>query len=171
MHFFATNHTRTRSAAFSPIGQNTAERPRSFAVCPSAKTPQNRQLYAICIRQKYYVFSLSQTAHSCADVTNNYQASMKTEEKKIAKQTDPEILEKLRNYKKTETCFCLECGYDGLMGFEKNIFPWYLSWWFIIILIISGIGIIPACLLGLWRAFSEKSQVVCPNCDSTLRTQ
>lgn len=92
-------------------------------------------------------------------------------EKKIPKQTNPEILKKLRNYKKTEDCFCLECGYDGLMGVQKTIVPWYLSWWVLIPVLLTGIGIIPGIILGIWRFIAEKQQLVCPNCNSTLKTQ
>ena len=103
--------------------------------------------------------------------TQKWKQKKRKKKKKIPEQTNPEILKKLRNYKKTENCFCLECGYDGLMGIEKQIIPWYLTWWVIIPIILTGIGIIPAIFLGIWRAYSEKKQVVCPNCDSTLITQ
>jgi len=57
------------------------------------------------------------------------------------------------------------------MGIEGKHIPWYLTWWVLIPLILTGIGIIPAIALGLWRAYSEKYSLKCPNCDADLISQ
>jgi hypothetical protein len=84
--------------------------------------------------------------------------------------TDPKILSELRKYKKTAKVLCIQCGYDGLMGFKNSKVPWYLSYWVLIPICFTGIGIIPAILLGIWREFSKREHYVCPNCDSILET-
>ena len=82
--------------------------------------------------------------------------------------TDPRILSELSKYKKTAQISCLQCDYKGLMGFKKKRVPWYLSLWILIPLCLTGIGIIPAILLGMWRFFATTELYVCPNCLSVL---
>ncbi len=77
-------------------------------------------------------------------------------------------MEKLREYDEHSTVLCLECGYNGLMGVEGKHVPWYLTWWVLIPILLTGVGTIPAIALGLWRGFSVKETVRCPNCDSQL---
>lgn len=82
--------------------------------------------------------------------------------------TEPRILSELNNYKKKALLDCLQCKYKGLMGFKKKIIPWYLTLWVLIPLCFTGIGTIPAILLGMWRFFATKEQYVCPNCLSII---
>ncbi len=84
--------------------------------------------------------------------------------------TDPRILNELRKYKKTAKVRCVQCKYNGLMGFKKRKIPWYLSWWVLIPICFTGIGIIPAILLGIWRTLATKERYVCPNCLSMMET-
>ena len=93
------------------------------------------------------------------------------EPKNISKQDDPEILKKLKGYNNHRAIFCMECGYNGLMGIEKRHIPWYLTMWVLIPIVLTGVGIIPAVILGALRASSTKHTVRCPNCDLQLLTK
>ncbi len=90
------------------------------------------------------------------------------EVKAIPLETDPEILAKLREYDERSSVLCLECGYNGLMGIEGKHVPWYLTWWVLIPILLTGVGFVPALALGIWRGVSVKKTVRCPNCDSQL---
>lgn len=78
---------------------------------------------------------------------------------------------KLRNYKEiVQSVTCGECGYVGRMGVVKRHVPWYLTWWVLIPLCCTGIGFIPATVLGAIRGLSEKYEVDCPHCSVRLVT-
>lgn len=87
----------------------------------------------------------------------------------IPEETDPKILKKLREYDKLDSTLCLICGYNGLMGVEETLVPWYVTWWVLIPIFLTGIGIIPALLLGFFRASVTENIVRCPNCDNHLK--
>ena len=74
----------------------------------------------------------------------------------------------LRKYDNLTEFSCLECGYSGLMGVVGKHVPWYLTWWVLVPLFMTGIGIIPAIGLGVWRSSSTKLEVVCPSCKNNL---
>jgi len=80
------------------------------------------------------------------------------------------IRQSLAQYKRHKLVLCLGCGYNGMMGVVEGSdkVPWYLSWPFLIFLILTGIGFIPALVLGALRGMSTKVQVVCPNCNHVL---
>lgn len=79
-----------------------------------------------------------------------------------------EIRQELKNYDEFIFLLCLECGYEGQMGVIKKEIPWYLTWWVLLPILLTGIGTIPAILLGVWRGFSTRHRVVCPSCKNTL---
>ena len=54
------------------------------------------------------------------------------------------------------------------MGVVKKKAPWYFSWWVLIRLCCTGIGFIPAVILGIMRQASMKHTTVCPACGKTL---
>ena len=84
---------------------------------------------------------------------------------------DFKIRNNLKQYNKLASSVeCLECGYVGLMGVLKTKFPWYLTWWVLIPVLLTGIGIIPAIFLVIWRSASRRYTVVCPSCLNTLST-
>ena len=56
------------------------------------------------------------------------------------------------------------------MGVEGKRVPWYLTWWVLIPICLTGIGIVPAFLLGFLRYSLTKERVRCPNCGSQLET-
>ena len=91
--------------------------------------------------------------------------------KSIPDTKDPKILNKLRGYDEHSSILCLECGYEGLMGVEGKRVPWYLTWWVLIPICLTGIGIVPAFLLGFLRYSLTKERVRCPNCGSQLGTK
>lgn len=86
------------------------------------------------------------------------------------RQDDPELVEKLRAFEKHHQAFCLQCGYDGLMGIEKRCLPWYLTWWVIIPMLVSSVGIVPGIALWLNRSGALRFHVKCPNCEASLKT-
>lgn len=83
---------------------------------------------------------------------------------------DSDILIELRKYQKHIELKCLECGYKGLMGIESQKFPWYFSNFFLVVLVLTGIGIVGAIALGWARSQSAKYIVKCPSCKKLLQT-
>lgn len=81
---------------------------------------------------------------------------------------DPAILRNLALYGKHRSLLCLFCGYKGMMGMVKVTVPWYLSWWVIVPLVLTGIGLVPAVLLGVIRGNAGRALVDCPNCGRRL---
>jgi len=82
-----------------------------------------------------------------------------------------QIRQVLKQYNELIELNCLECGYVGQMGVIKAKIPWYLTWWVLIPVLLTGIGFIPAFFLGLWRLVSTKHTVECPSCRKTLITK
>jgi len=80
------------------------------------------------------------------------------------------VRDSLKQYQQHKIVLCLECGYHGLMGIVKGStrVPWYLSNTVMVLLVLTGIGLIPAVIIGLWRASETKVLVVCPNCNQQL---
>ena len=78
------------------------------------------------------------------------------------------IRDELKQHDKFITTLCLECGYNGLMGVVKEKIPWYLSWWVLVPLLLTGSGILPVIGLMIWRLESTKTFVVSPSCKKTL---
>ena len=83
---------------------------------------------------------------------------------------DPQIIDQLRAYERHQQAFCLQCGYDGLMGVEKRWLPWYMTWWVIFPMLISSVGLVPGIALWLNRSSALKFNVKCPNCNTQLQT-
>lgn len=63
---------------------------------------------------------------------------------------------------------CLECGYRGLMGITRKEVPWFASWPVIILLCLTGVGIIGAFILGMFRTVKTKVYCFCPNCQQEI---
>ncbi len=78
------------------------------------------------------------------------------------------IRAELRRYDKHISLICLECGYNGLMGVVKTTVPWYFSYWVLVPLFLTGIGLLPALILGILAGLSQKCTTVCPACKRTL---
>lgn len=76
----------------------------------------------------------------------------------------------LRELKKHEEHYdkatCLDCGYEGIAGVVGKKIPWYVTWWVIVPVCFTGIGIIGGLILGLIRASQIKGICECPNCRS-----
>jgi hypothetical protein len=79
-----------------------------------------------------------------------------------------EIRQELKKYDEILTLSCLECGYEGQMGVIGTEIPWYLTWWVLIPLFLTGVGVIPAVGLGIWRSVETRHKVVCPSCKNVL---
>ena len=62
----------------------------------------------------------------------------------VSKYERSKILKKLRGYDEHSSILCLECGYEGLMRVEGKCVPWYLTWWVLIPIFLTGIDIVPA---------------------------
>jgi hypothetical protein len=75
-------------------------------------------------------------------------------------------LKKFSNHRDDVTC--LECGYRGLMGITRKVVPWYASWFVIIPLCMTGVGIIGAFILGMFRTTRTKVFCFCPNCQQEI---
>lgn len=105
-----------------------------------------------------------------ARLRDGSQASEPAAGSTVPNQEAPEIIEQLRHFERHEQAFCLNCGYDGLMGVEKRWLPWYMTWWVIFPLLISSVGIVPAIALWWNRASSLRFHVRCPNCNAGLET-
>jgi len=77
----------------------------------------------------------------------------------------------LAQYAEHKTATCLACGYYGPMGVVKGTAraSWWLSWPVLIILCLSGVGLVVLIILALLRELSKEHSVVCPNCGRTLR--
>ena len=86
------------------------------------------------------------------------------EEKNIYVNNIEAIRQKLRQYKEHETSFCFNCGYEGAMGIIQKKYPFYISIPFLLFLFLSGIGILLAVFLIMFRDDHEKYIVKCPNC-------
>lgn len=82
-----------------------------------------------------------------------------------------QIRQVLKEYDKFTDLTCLECGYKGHMGIKKEKSPWYLSWWILVPVLLTGIGTVPAVLLGLFKAFKTQYIVECPSCRNILITK
>ena len=89
--------------------------------------------------------------------------------------TPDQIRAELRRYDTLTTMTCLECGYSGSMGVVgviKGKAPWFLSWWVLIPLLLTGVGTIPALLAFGGRAMSiistQRTKALCPVCKKTL---
>lgn len=79
-----------------------------------------------------------------------------------------EIREELKKYQELIQLLCLECGYEGQMGVLKKVTPWYLTWWVLVPVFLTGIGTIPAILMGIWSSMATRHRVVCPSCKVEL---
>jgi DNA-directed RNA polymerase subunit RPC12/RpoP len=90
----------------------------------------------------------------------------------MAENLSLEIREHLKSYKQhtAREVTCLECGYKGIMGIvpKSAKVPWYFTWYVLIPLCLTGIGIVPAIILGFFRAMSKKHLVACPECKRHL---
>lgn len=64
------------------------------------------------------------------------------------------------------------CGYRGDMGLmeTRTEVPWYFSWPVLIGLILTGIGFIPALILGMLRGANKKRvrDLFCPHCETAF---
>lgn len=91
----------------------------------------------------------------------------------------PEILEELRKYKSHISTTCLECGYVGLMGFKGTTCPWFVSWWFIAVVVIAASYFIPfafspiivGVILAVIKFSFTRKHIVCPSCNKELQTR
>jgi hypothetical protein len=81
---------------------------------------------------------------------------------------DPRILAKLNTAKHTGSTHCLLCGYDGLMPVVGTWRPWYLRWYVIVLLFLTGVGIVLFIAIVILMATETKYFYICPNCEHRL---
>jgi predicted RNA-binding Zn-ribbon protein involved in translation (DUF1610 family) len=84
---------------------------------------------------------------------------------------DPRILRKLNESKSVAQCHCLECGYSGLMPMDGEKRPWWGSWWILIPICLTGIGIVAVAIYALLVASSSTQFYICPNCGRRLASK
>lgn len=96
------------------------------------------------------------------------ESGVNTQTVHLAPGNSDEIRANLRPYSKHISRMCLDCGYEGLMGVTDTRVPWYLTFWIIVPVICTGIGIIPAICLFVWRDFATVQEVRCPACSAYL---
>ncbi len=84
---------------------------------------------------------------------------------------DPRILRKLNDAKRVAQCQCLECGYSGLMTLIGSKRPWYGRWYFLILICLTGVGILVLIAIGVIIASNTKLIYICPNCDRRLTSR
>ena len=89
--------------------------------------------------------------------------------------TPDQIRAELRRYDTLTTMKYLECGYSGTIGVVGVIpgrVPWSCSWWFLVPVLLTGIGLIPALIILIGRDLTvtstERTKAVCPVCKKTL---
>jgi hypothetical protein len=76
---------------------------------------------------------------------------------------DGRILEQLRG-QPTAPRKCLYCGYDGPMPVLSEHAPWYGHMWVILLLVLTGVGVILALMLYALGLLGVQREVRCPNC-------
>jgi hypothetical protein len=93
-----------------------------------------------------------------------------TQKESLIPNIDPSRDQVLRELRKHEEHYqnatCLDCRYEGIAGVVGRNVPWYVTWWVIIPLCFTGIGIIGGLILGLFRASQIKPICECPQCAS-----
>ncbi len=75
----------------------------------------------------------------------------------------PAILAQLQNCEIVDHK-CLNCGYDGPMCLERVERPWWGSWWILVPICATGIGLIAVALIAINVNLSTKDHLRCPNC-------
>lgn len=63
---------------------------------------------------------------------------------------------------------CLECGYNGPMAITYARGPWYGSLWFLIPLLLTGVGILFVIAIALLGFTRTKYTGICPACSCIL---
>lgn len=78
------------------------------------------------------------------------------------------IRQELGKFTNFRNVSCMMCGYTGLMGVRRTVDPWYTSTPVIIILCLTGIGIIAAVVIGVTAGLQRRYEVECPLCHQIL---
>ena len=103
-------------------------------------------------------------------VPDTQQIINEIQERDSATRVDSSKDQILRELKKHEDHYpnatCLDCGYEGIAGVVGAIVPWYVTWWVIIPLCFTAIGLLGGFILGLARASQTKMICECPQCGS-----
>lgn len=84
-------------------------------------------------------------------------------------QTPQHALEIMRRYSRWErNVTCIECGYRGPMGVTRTKVRWFVSWPILILLCATGVGVVFAYILWLWRFRYTDVFIFCPGCEKEL---
>lgn len=85
---------------------------------------------------------------------------------------DTELREKLQQYPSVSPQEqCSACDYSGPMGVIRTQVPWYLSWWLLIPLACTGVGLVWVAIAIALRFWKQKLIVQCPMCGVSLEAQ
>lgn len=85
---------------------------------------------------------------------------------------DTELREKLQQYPTVSPQEqCIACDYSGPMGVIRTYVPWYLSWWLLIPLACTGVGLVWVAVAISLRFWKQKLVVECPMCGIYLEAQ
>lgn len=85
---------------------------------------------------------------------------------------DTELREKLQQYPSVSPQEqCINCDYSGPMGVIRTQVPWYLSWWLLIPLACTGVGLIWVAIAVSLRFWKQTLIVQCPMCGVSLEAQ
>lgn len=85
---------------------------------------------------------------------------------------DTELREKLQQYPSVSPQEqCINCDYSGPMGVIRTQVPWYLSWWLLIPLACTGVGLVWVAIAVSLRFWKQTLIVQCPMCGVSLEAQ
>lgn len=85
---------------------------------------------------------------------------------------DAELREKLQQYPSVSPQEqCVACDYSGPMGVIRTHVPWYLSWWLLIPLACTGVGLFWVAIAVALRFWKQRLIVECPLCGVSFESQ
>ena len=85
---------------------------------------------------------------------------------------DTELRGKLQQYPSVSPQEqCVACDYSGPMGVIRTHVPWYLSWWLLIPLACTGVGLVWVAIAVALRFWRQRLVVECPLCGVDFEAQ
>jgi hypothetical protein len=157
----------TNQAFCSSCGKENLGDASFCSKCGKALDPEKMIAASMhCVKCGTNLSDNDQYCQNCGQARSKSYGTEKIERVSILPQ---EIREKLSRYKQFhQNATCEECGYVGKMGVVKTHVPWYVTWWVIIPLCFTGIGIIGGVILGFLRGLKTVYEADCPNCDKRI---